>query len=272
MNTDAVLSQINQLIESMVSSVINLLPRILLATAVFFVGWLIAHLVRVIVKRLMLYLDRNFNEKLKDRLLKIDLRSSANIVARTFFWTILLFAFAVVTQILGLPVLTTWFSGLLLYLPNIIAGIIIVIVGIIAGRLCADLTTSAASRAGMTNGPALGQIIRYTIIFITVVIAVGQIGIDVRFLTNLVTIILTALLFGATLAFGLGARTSVSNILGSYYLRKVYEEGDTVKIDDEEGIIVKITATSVFLKTKEGEVIIPAKDFNEERTTLIKRN
>lgn len=101
-------------------------------------------------------------------------------------------------------------------------------------------------------------------------IAVDQLGVDIAFLTNLFIIILSSILFGAALAFGLGARTSISNILGSYYVRKSYELGSKIKLEDLEGTIVKINDHSIALETKSGTVLIPAKDFSESRVTIIK--
>jgi small-conductance mechanosensitive channel len=108
------------------------------------------------------------------------------------------------------------------------------------------------------------------ILALSVIIAIDQIGIDIQFLTNILTLIIASLLFSASLAFGLGAQTSVSNILGSYYLQQVYKEGDNIRVNDVEGIIIKITPTVVLLETKSGRVTIPSKIFNESKSELIK--
>ena len=86
------------------------------------------------------------------------------------------------------------------------------------------------------------------------------------------TIALAVLLFGAALAFGLGAKTSVSNILGSYYFQKTYQVGNRVQIGEIVGLIVQISATTILLDTKSGKVSIPSKVFNEEKTILLTKN
>ena len=106
--------------------------------------------------------------------------------------------------------------------------------------------------------------------FIAVVIAVDQLGVDIAFLTNLFIIILASLLFGASLAFGLGAKTSVSNILGAYYVRKSHRLGTTVRLGDLQGTIVKITDHAICLETSAGLVMVPAKEFSESSITIIK--
>jgi small-conductance mechanosensitive channel len=172
----------------------------------------------------------------------------------------------------GLALLTSWFNALLGYLPNILTAIIIIFIGFVAGRLVGDLLNSSILKRGLGKGDYLGKLVQYAIFFVASVIAINQVGVDIQFLTTLVTIIIASLLFGAALAFGLGASTSVSNILGSYYLQKSYHEGNIVRIGEIEGSIVKITQTEVHIKTENGMVTIPAKSFSEEKSVLIKEN
>jgi hypothetical protein len=237
---------------------------------VILIGLAIAWGARRLTLKSIQYLDRKINERLSKRLLKIDLQSAARVVARTIFWVIILFSIAVVTQVLGMTLLSSWFNDLIHYIPNLLAVLFILILGIVAGKLLGDLIASAAVKAGMTNGTQLGRVVYVLILALSVIIAIDQIGIDIQFLTNILTLIIASLLFSASLAFGLGAQTSVSNILGSYYLQQVYKEGDNIRVNDVEGIIIKITPTVVLLETKSGRVTIPSKIFNESKSELIK--
>jgi small-conductance mechanosensitive channel len=180
-----------------------------------------------------------------------------------------LFFFAIITRVLGFAILAPWIEGLIEYFPNILAAAVIVFIGLITGSFLYSLTVSIAGRTGITNGRLIGRVVRYSILFISIVIAVDQIGINIEFLTYLIYIFMAVSLFGAALAFGIGAKTSVSNILGAYYIHGNFEEGDKISIGDISGEIVKIKATSVILKTETGLVIIPAKDFNEEKATIV---
>ncbi|MGB5529022.1 MAG: mechanosensitive ion channel domain-containing protein, partial [Ignavibacteriaceae bacterium] len=97
------------------------------------------------------------------------------------------------------------------------------------------------------------------------------IGIDIAIVTIIISIIIGALLFSAALSFGLGAKTSVSNIIASYYVHSTYQEGNIIKINNIEGKIIQISSTAVILDTPEGQVSIPAKEFNEQTSILIKK-
>lgn len=269
---DKIIEEISQLFNNLITSAIHLIPNLLFAIGILVVGFLFSKIFQRLIRRFILYLHSTINNKLGSRSLSVDLQGAADFISKTLFWVVIIFTIVLATQVLGLTILTKWFDGLILYLPNILASIIIVFVGFIVGELISNIIASTAAQTMISNGVYLGRFIKYIILFISIIIAIDQIGIDIMFLTNLVTVVLAVLLFGAALAFGLGARTSVSNILGSYYLNKNYQVGNTVQIGESVGIIVKITSTTVVLETKSGLVSIPSKDFNEEKTTLVKNN
>ena len=269
---DVLLEVFDNIKKALVENVVELLPNLGLSLIVVLVGIAIAWMARRVTIRLILYIDRKVNERLSARLLKIDLQSIAKALARAVFWTIILFTIAVIIQILGMSILTTWVNDLIKYIPNILAVLLIIVFGIVSGKLAGDLISSASARAGLTTGNQLGRLVHILILVVTFIIAIDQIGIDMEFLTNILTIVVASLLFAAALAFGLGANVSVSNILGSYYLQQVYREGDRVRINEIEGIIIRITATVVLIETESGRVVIPSKVFNESKSELIKSN
>lgn len=272
MNTDTILQEIRTITQNMITDIISLLPKIVISLAVLIIGWLVARLVQSLVRKFIQYLDKIINENLRARIIKVDLGSSSKFISRAFFWFIIIFSVGILTRILGIAILSTWLEGFVEYMPNILAAVIIVFIGIITGSLLNSLVSSIANSAGFSSGKLLGRLVRYIILFISIIIAIDQIGIDIGFLSNLVYIFVTVSLFAAALAFGLGAQTSVSNILGAYYTNKHFEVGNNIQIGEITGTIIDINTTSVILKTESGLVIIPARDFNKEKTMLIKKN
>lgn len=271
MNYSQLIEELSKMIFGFKDSLIAFLPKLILALIVYAIGLLVARLTEFLVKRLINYLNSLINEKLRDKIQHINFGTSPTFISKTSFWIILIFFLILGTEILGFSIITNWLGSVLRYSPNILAAILIVFVGIIGGRVVAEIITAATARVAITYGHVLGKIIQYTIIITSIIIAVDQVGVDIAFLTQLVNILLAALLFGAALAFGLGAKTSVSNILASFYIHKIYKEGDHVKISVIEGRIIKIGTTSVLLETKTGHVNIPAKKFSEVKSVLIKK-
>ena len=94
-------------------------------------------------------------------------------------------------------------------------------------------------------------------------VAAGQVGIDTTLLVALVAI-LFGVLFGAiALAFSFGATTTIANLLAAQSIAQTYSAGDSIRIGDIEGKILRITRTSLVLETREGQTLVPAKRFSE---------
>jgi len=269
MKYEHLVEQLRGMLTSLWDFILVLAPKLILGIVVLFLGYLFARLVRSLVSRFIGYLDRTINNNLSGRQLQVNLSSSRSFIAKAFFWIIIFFFITLFTEILGLPVITSWLAGLGDYLPKLLAGMVVIFFGIIFSRLASDLVKSRTFKSGIYSSTMLGRIIKYIIMVIAIIIAIDQIGIDISFLTTLTYILLAALLFGAAMAFGIGAKTSVSNILASYYITRTYAEGNLIRIGEHEGRIIKITSTSVYMESDSGQVIIPAKDFNEQKAVLI---
>jgi len=243
------------------------IPKLLLALLVLGLGYLLARLVKYLIIKFV----NHVSQLIKRRFNNINLSQSTTLIGAVFFWLILLYTVLLVTDILELSIVTAWMDRILMYTPNLLAAIMIVLAAIILGKFISEFISSAGNQLEMKYVGTLGRILQTFIIVTAVIIAIDQIGVEVTFLTNLIDIILAAFLFGAALAFGVGARTSVSNILATFYVRKMYKEGDHVKIGEAEGRVVRIDSTVVVLDNESGQVFIPAKEFNETKSFLIKR-
>lgn len=271
MKYQQLVEEMRRMLTSLWDFLLELVPKLILGLIVLFIGYLLARLVQSLVSRFIGYLDRVINKNLSGRQLQVNLSSSRRFIARAFFWIIVFFFITLFTEILGLPVITSWLAGLGDYLPKLLAGVVVIFFGIIFSRLASDLVKSRSFKSGIYSSTVLGRVIKYIIMVIAIIIAINQVGIDISFLTTLTYIILASLLLGAAMAFGLGAKVSVSNILASYYINRTYSEGNLIRIGEHEGRIIKITSTAVYLESESGQVIIPAKDFNEQKSVLVKK-
>ncbi len=272
MNSTPIIEELTRIVSEIWDFLLGIVPKLILGLFILLIGYILARIVQSIVTRTIGYLNKTINKKLHPQLLQVNLDSSKTYVGKTFYWIIIIIFVSLFTEILGLPVITMWLKGLGEYLPNILAGIIIIFSGIIFGKLLSDLVKNGAVKAGISNSNTLSKLTRYVILIIAIIIAIDQIGFDITFLTHLIYILLATLLIGAALAFGIGAKASVSNILASYYVNRSYKVGDTIRIGKHEGKIIKITSISILLKTALGEVNIPAKEFHERQSILIDKS
>ncbi|MBT8377668.1 MAG: mechanosensitive ion channel [Ignavibacteria bacterium] len=272
MGFEELLKDLNQLLFDFKVSFLAFLPKLILALVVFLIGYLIARFVQYLSKKFIRGTNRFItNKKVSKHFKQKHFEQSSIFISKTLYWIIIVMFLTIASEIMGVPVATAWLSGIVQYLPNILAAIIIVFVGIIGGKIVADIILSATIKSGVSYGNVLSRTVQYSILLFTILIAIDQIGIDIALVTIIVSVILGALLFGAALSFGLGAKTSVSNIIASYYVHNTYREGNTIKINNVEGTIVQITSTAVLIDTTDGQVSVPAKNFSELVSVLVKK-
>ena len=107
------------------------------------------------------------------------------------------------------------------------------------------------------------------ILVTALVLGISQIGIDVTLLVTLIAIVAAAGAGSIALAFALGARSFVSNLIGAHYLQQHYQPGQQARMGDVEGVIVELTPVSVVLATDAGRIIVPAKVFSDQVTAVL---
>jgi small-conductance mechanosensitive channel len=198
-----------------------------------------------------------------------DTMRTERIVGRTLYWLVIALAVMAATEALGLPMVTAWLSGVASYVPRIAVAMLIWGLGLIAGRAVRHVVTGAASSARMPAARRLGRLVEIAIWVGTSLVAVEQLGIEISFLKATLTVALAALLGGAAIAFGLGGQRVAANILSAHYVQKLYQVGQTIRLDGIEGRIARITETAVILESEEGEVAIPASAITEGRSLLV---
>jgi len=261
---------LNQAMQLLVQKTSGQVPNILGAIALLVGGWILARILRFACVRLFSGVDGLLRRYGLERgLLRIGFaRPASELLGSLIYWLVVLIFFTAATEILGLPVVATWLGGVSTYLPCILVAVLMLLGGFLAGNLARDAVASAAAAAGMAYSALLGRVVYVAILLVAVVTGIDEIGIESRFLTMTLAIFIGALVGAAGLAFGLGARTAVSNIIAVHYLRQIYRVGHTVRIGEAQGKISEITNNAVIIENGQDWLVVPAKDFSEKISIL----
>jgi hypothetical protein len=245
--------------------------NVLKATIVLGVGWLLAFIVRGVVGRFVRNVSRLMAVRGNTERVSITMSQHRVdlVVGRFAFWIVLIFSVMTATQELGLPVVSRWLIVVAGYLPRVFLSALIIFIGVIAGALCRSALARALPASDIVDPQGFGGLIQGVVVGFSILIAVQQLGIDVGFIMTIVTIALIGFFAAGALAFGFGGRTTVANILASHYVRELYEVGQTIRIRELEGRIVRMTPTAVILSTEEGETAVPSQLFVEASSTRV---
>jgi hypothetical protein len=259
----------NELISATQEALENLiafLPMALLAMALIIVGWLLARALRNLAAKAIERFDWSFRGDTAGPSEKN--RASRKLLARAVsalvFWTVILSFVATALKSLGWPVIESWTEGLLAYLPVLVAGIAIILLGFVGGSLVREIVEPAASSFGLAYSGAIGRLSQVAIITTGIVIGTGQLGVDVTFIVQLATVIVGTALAGLALALALGVRRHLSNLVGIRYARKHFHTGEQLCIGEYRGRVIDMSDGWLFLETEEGDVSIPGRYFTRE--------
>lgn len=263
----SVTDRLAAMLQSAVDGVVNALPRVALAIVLIVVALLVARLVRrgleAALRRMRVdaVMERAGLDKAGRKLGMGELSTSVPKLVHG----LLLFVFAgVAADAVGLNSVAAAIGGVLDYLPNVAAALLLVFFGLWAAQVVGGAIERAALESGIEFGPSLARVISAAIIFVCGLTAVGQLKIDTEIIRIVTICGLGALGLSFGLSVGLGSREIVRNILAGFYARKLLRGGDEVRIRGQRGALRGITAMQTVIEGEEVTWIVANSVFLEE--------
>jgi hypothetical protein len=176
--------EFNKIVLDFRHELFELIPKILLALVVLGAGYLLARIIKYLVMRLIQYIG-NF---ISQRYQYVNLKHAGHFLGSAFFWLILLATFLLITDILGLSLITTGIESVLRYTPNIFAAILVLFAANILGKLISEFISTISVKIGFSHGNTFGRIAQTLVLLTAIIIVVDQIGIEVTFLITMISI------------------------------------------------------------------------------------
>jgi len=200
------------------------LPELIGAIFIFVAGLIIAKLIQMgIVKFLRLVRFDTAADKtgVKEFLRKGNImKTSSEIIGSLTYWFIMILVLIAAMDALGLPIVSDILNDIFLYLPNVVAAIIVLTLGILFGNLLSAVVRTAASNAGLSTADGLGKTAFYAIVIFSGAIALVQLGIGEEIVSSAFGLAFGAVALAFGLAFGLGGKDVAAD-----YLKKWFDGG-----------------------------------------------
>ena len=224
MSTVPVTSWGEALLTSLASALALLLdgiPKILGFLVILIIGWLIASAVAAAVAALLRAVRFNdlarrsgfagFVEQMGIR------QDAAGVLAEVAKWFVRLIVLVTAFDALGLPAVSQVLQQLLLWLPNLVVALVVLVLAGLAANALANLVRGSAREAGLGNPELLATVARVAVWGFAIVVAVNQIGVAETLVNTLFMAIVGALALALGLAFGLGGRETAAQIVRGWY-------------------------------------------------------
>jgi hypothetical protein len=202
------------------SELMEVLPGLLAAAVIMLAGYFVA-------RQLQRWIDRTLERLEFKRLADAGGLTEAagrvrmdpvRAVGKLVFWLSMLVAVLLASSALGLENVREMFSRMLSFIPTLISGTVIIILGMIVGEFVRALIVASA---GAVEGVVtVAKLTKGAMVMIAVFMALQQVGVSEEIVTAAFTLILGSIALAAGLAFGLGNRRLAGDMT-----RRWYDEG-----------------------------------------------
>lgn len=258
--------------ERMTASLTDNLPALISVFLIILAGWVTSRLIAGLAKRFITRIGLNKAFEHSDFAHELDKiqpgRTLADIAANVTFWLLWLYIIFAALTSSGLNLNETPFSAVLSFLPRLFVAFLILVGGVLLAQFVGRWVQMGVAATGVEFHETLGKGTRLLLIVIVVITAIEELGVDLTPLTSALTNIITIFVAGLALAFGVGARDVVRNILAGYYAREHFELGDTIKINGETGTLDAIGTVSAEIILPDGKIVVPNSDLTSKTVRI----
>lgn len=181
-------------------------------------------------------------------------RPLAWLLGRVMFFIVLVFVAQVVADSLNLAQISSLLGQFLAFVPRVLVAALILLIGGVAAGHGRRAVVHLARDSGVEYAPILGSLFFGVVVFVLAVMAVNQLQIQTEAIWLMFGWVLAGLALGLGLAFGLGSREIVRNVLAGFYARQIFPIGKEVECGDERGVLVSISPTKALLE--QGDQIV----------------
>jgi hypothetical protein len=199
------------------------IPKIIGFLLILLIGWLIASALATAVAALLRAVKFNDLARragLSGFVHNIGVQTdAAGFLANVAKWFVRLIVLVTAFDALGLPAVSQVLQQLLLWLPNLVVALVVLVIGGLAANALASLVRGATAESGLGNPGLLATIARIAVWAFAIVVAVNQIGIATALVNTLFMATVGAIALALGLAFGLGGRETAAQIVHGWYAR-----------------------------------------------------
>jgi flagellar biosynthesis protein FliQ len=217
--TDAVMMSL----AAALTILLGAIPKIIGFAVIVIIGWFIASAVAAVVANVLRAV--RFNELAQRGGFATFVRNmgmrqdSAGFIADIAKWFIRLIVLVSAFDALGLPAVSQVLEQLLMWLPNLVVALVVLVIAGLAANALASLVRGATAESGLGNPDLLASIARVAVWAFGIVVAVNQIGIATALVNTLFMATVGAVALALGLAFGLGGRETAAQIVRGWYER-----------------------------------------------------
>lgn len=197
--------------------IVSFVPKLLAVIVILLVGWVVAKIVKLAVKRLLdlMHFDRYAQRSGLEALMSdshLDL-SLSGIISQIVYWLVIVLFIITGANALGLNEVAVLLHQVAAYLPHVIVAILILIFGTLLARFVNRLVFTWLYGIKFSRALAVSTSAEYGIQILALFMALEQLGVGMQLIHSLFVIVFGAFFLALAIAFGLGGRDWAARVI-----------------------------------------------------------
>ena len=229
--TETLLNGVTQTLNAALEMALHTVPKILGMVIIVAVGWVIAMIVKIILRHALNLVKFNVlcdNVGASQMLTKADLPPPTELLARLVFWVTWATFLMLGISTLGLVVLQEQISRFFLYVPQIFVALLILLIGILLANFVSRAVLLGMVNANVPSARLLSNTVRMFIVILTVAMALEHVALAKSVVLIAFSIAFGAVMLGLAIAFGLGGRDVARRFLERQFTEDKKGEKDEI--------------------------------------------
>ncbi len=226
---EMIVSELTQALHEVARGFAHYLPRLIVMLILAFVGWVIAYVVKVILRSILHFMkfDKlSENAGASQLLNKAALPTATEMLSRFVFWVTWLGFILLGVNVLGILGLQEQVARFFLFLPRLFVAMFILFFGLLGASFFSRATLLAAVNANVPSPRIVSLAVRSIIIVFVFSSVFEELGLAEQTMLVAFGIAFGALMLGLAIAFGIGGRDLAQRFLEEKFVRGKKEENE----------------------------------------------
>lgn len=213
-----------QPLSDMLAKVVGFIPTLFVAFGILIIGCILAHVIQKVFSRALksMEFDKVSDKMGLTRVLKNGgiRQKPSDVIGCVVYYALMIMVLVLSVKALGLTLASALVDKVLAYIPSVISGLLVLIIGMYIARFVSALVYIAAKNTDMPIPATLSRLTKLAIMVYVAILFLKEIGLISLLVGHNYTIFIGGIVFALALAFGLAGKDVAKRYLDVFSEKK----------------------------------------------------
>jgi len=207
-------------------TMVEYLPKTIAAIIILIIGWFAGRIAGKIISKVldMVGVDDAVDKTVIGDTIKKSGMTSVGFFDAVVRWFIYIIFIMAAVNVLNIPMLTDFMHQFALYIPHLIAGIIVLVVGLILVNIIMDWVGKQLTSREVSFADIIAPVLKAIFSLVVIVLALDQLLIDTKIIYTFLVPLAWGLGAGIAIALGISLGWGIKDIVAEYLKEELKEE------------------------------------------------